>query len=86
MAKVDQPISEKEALSAADIGKILGCSRQAVDKMAEKKGWPVIWEGRAKLFPVAGLPKDVSVRIAAKSCPYAPPAITPPKKLAWPIL
>jgi hypothetical protein len=77
MVNIDKPINEKEALSAADIGQILGCSRQAVDKMAKKGGWPTIWEGRAKLFPVAGLPKDVSVRIAAKSCPYTPPAITP---------
>ncbi len=80
MVNIDKPINEKEALSAADIGQILGCSRQAVDKMAKKGGWPTIWEGRAKLFPVAGLPKDVSVRIAAKSCPYTPPAITPAKE------
>jgi len=67
----------RKALSAKEIGECLGKSRQAVEKQAKKEAWPVVRDGKAKLFLISGLPKDVRTAIAAAECPITPPPITP---------
>jgi hypothetical protein len=71
------PKENRPALSAEEIGELLGKSRQAVDKKAKKYAWPVVWDGKAKLFRIEDLPPDVRQMIAVKECPYTPAPITP---------
>jgi hypothetical protein len=71
------PKENRTALSAEEIGKLLGKSRQSVDKKAKKYAWPVVWDGGAKLFPLSGLPEAVRLKIASKLCSHPPSPITP---------
>lgn len=69
--------------TAAQIAEHLGVTVQAVNSRAKKEAWPFTkrpGKGGGRLFQLSDLPEDVRVLIAAKSCPYTPPAITPAKE------
>jgi hypothetical protein len=66
--------------TTAQLAEALGIKPQSVDYRVKKEGWPFQkrkGKGGGRLFQLSDLPEDVRLAVAAKSCPYVPPAITP---------
>ena len=66
--------------TAAQIADHMDVTERAIQKRATRESWPFTkrpGKGGGRLFQLSDLPEDARLAIAAKSCPYTPPAITP---------
>ncbi len=66
--------------TAAQIAEHMDVTERAIQKRATRESWLFTkrpGKGGGRLFQLSDLPEDVRLAIAAKSCPYTPPPITP---------